>query len=340
MDLFSTNALTGAINSLKSPAPMGFLSAYFPNVQTETTEEIHFDVISRSRRIAPFVSPLVEGKIVEAQGYNTKTFKPAYIKPKTPFTPGRAIKRLAGEPIAGSMNPAQRIAKLLQQDLTDHREMVDRRLEVMAAEALYSGKVTVTGEGYGTVVVDFGRDANHTVVLGAGSKWGDSGVSPLDDLQSWALTVLQTEGAMANDVNMTVDVWNVFKKNAEVQARLDTRRVVDNAMSMAAVMHEGRVYMGTVDNFNIYVYAGWYVDPVDGQEKPIMPAGTVVLAGAQLAGTQAFGAIQDHDANMEAMPIFTKSWVEKDPGVRYLLSQSAPLVVPTRVNSTFAATVL
>jgi hypothetical protein len=97
MDLFSTNALTGAINSLVAP-PSHLLDTYFPMVQTETSEEIHFDVIDKTRRLAPFVSPVVAGRVVNAQGYTTKTFKPAYLKPKTPFDPNRPLKRAAAKP--------------------------------------------------------------------------------------------------------------------------------------------------------------------------------------------------------------------------------------------------
>ena len=40
------------------------------------------------------------------------------------------------------------------------------------------------------------------------------------------------------------------------------------------------------------------------------------------------------------MPYFSKSWVEEDPAVRYLMLQSAPLVVPYRVNASLCAKVL
>lgn len=64
------------------------------------------------------------------------------------------------------------------------------------------------------------------------------------------------------------------------------------------------------------------------------------MGGAQIQGVRAFGAIRDETAGFQAMPYYPKSWVDEDPSVRYLLMQSAPLVVPTRVNASFAATVL
>ncbi|HHN72503.1 MAG TPA: major capsid protein, partial [Thermopetrobacter sp.] len=78
-DLFSTDVLIRVVRDLKAP-PQFLLDRFFPIVQTEESEEIHFDVENRTRRIAPFVSPVVAGKVVASEGFETKTFKPAYIK--------------------------------------------------------------------------------------------------------------------------------------------------------------------------------------------------------------------------------------------------------------------
>jgi len=337
-DMFSTDVLIRTVNSMKM-APSFLLDRFFPNIQTEESEEIHFDVQNRTRRIAPFVSPLVAGKVVAAEGYTTNTFKPAYIKPKTPFDPRRPLRRAMGEQIGGNLAPQDRLRLNLALTLEDHIDMINRRLEVMAAEALRLGRVTVSGESHPTEVVSFGRDGGHTIVKGAGSKWGDAGVKPLDDLQNWAQQVLKTEGAQPVDVVMDVDSWKVFRADADVDKRLDNRRVMDNAMSLDAQMHEGGVYMGTVDGFNVWVYSGWYIDD-DDVEQPILPSGTVILSSAQLEGVRAFGAIQDHDAGLVALPYYPKSWVTPDPSQRWLMTQSAPLVVPTRVNASLSASVL
>lgn len=339
MNLFSTNVLTAAINSLVA-TPSHLLDLYFPYVQTESTEEIHFDLVDKTRRLAPFVSPVLAGKVVDAQGFSTKTFKPAYLKPKTPFDANRPLKRIPGEQLGGNLSPEQRLQFLVAQQLLDHKDMVRRRLEVMASEALRTGKVTVSGEGYPTVVVDFGRDATLTKVLTAGTKWSDAGVSPLDNLQSWAQLVLKKSGAMPVDVTMDVDTWVIFRKDPAVETALDLTRAAGSVLNTGAQLKEGGVFMGTVHGFNIYVESGWYIDDA-GTEQPILPSGTVIMSnGLQLQGTQAYGAIRDEEAGFQAFEFFSKSWVEKDPSVRYVLSQSAPLVVPTRVNASFSAKVL
>lgn len=335
-DLYSTDVLIGVVNSLKA-TPQFLLDRYFGSVTQDDTEEVHFDVLSRTRRVAPFVSPLVEGQIVEGEGFTTKTFKPAYVKPKNRVDPSRGVKRTPGEPIGGNLTPEARLARIVRAQLLDHVDQINRRLEVMAAEALVSATVTVSGEKYPTTVVDYGRAAGHSVTLTT-TAWDQAGSKPLDDLQDWALLGLQAEGAVLPDVIMSVDAWKVFREHEDVKSRLDTRYVTENAARLGAMMTEGGSYMGTIDGFNIFVYAGWYINDA-GSEVPIFPDSTVVLTGPGLEGVRAFGAILDHDS-LRAVPYFPKSWLEQDPSLRYLMTQSAPLVVPTRPNASVAATVL
>ena len=88
------------------------------------------------------------------------------------------------------------------------------------------------------------------------------------------------------------------------------------------------------------MYAGWYEHPTTGALTPYLPDGTVIITSPDLEGVRAYGAIKDEAAGYQALPFFPKSWVEHDPAVRYLLLQSAPLIVPYRVNASLCATVL
>jgi hypothetical protein len=43
--------------------------------------------------------------------------------------------------------------------------------------------------------------------------------------------------------------------------------------------------------------------------------------------------------NLNAVPYWSKSWVTQDPSIRWLLMQSAPLLVPYRIDASLSATV-
>lgn len=339
MDIFSTDTLIEIVRDLRVPAA-GFAARYFGSVSQDESEEIHFDIENKTRRMAPFVSPLVAGKVVKSRGFQTATFKPAYVKDKRVFSPTRAVKRAMGETIGGGQyTPEERMQLLVVGDLQDQLDMIERRLEWMSAKALIDGKVTIAGPDYPAVEVDFGRKAEHTVVKTAGNLWGDTGVNPLDDLQDWSDRMVKNTGVAMVDVAMDVATWKVFRSHPEVKSRLDRYRG-NSTLTQNAHQKEGLVFQGMVDQFAIYTYSGWCVDPDTGVETAIMPAGTVVgTAGDMVDGVRHYGAILDHDS-LAAVPYFAKSWLEQDPSTRFLLMQSAPLMVPYRINATLRASVL
>lgn len=336
MNIFNTAVLTQVIPQLPNPEPF-ILNSFFGAIQTETSEEIHFDVDSGSRRLAPFVAPIVAGQVVQSRGYQTKTFKPAYVKDKRVFNADRPFKRQIGERIGGGMDPAQRLMMALGRELEDQIAMLARRQEVMAVEALRTGKVTVSGDLYPTTEVNFGRDPSLTQLLANTGRWGEVGVEPLDDVQSWSLLVAEKSGTVANTVIMDVEAWKLFSMSNKVQKLLDRFRGADRLNS--TVTGEGGRHMGNIGDLDIWVYTGWYEDPDSGQLVPYLPANTVIVTSPDLMGTRAYGAIKDEAAGLQAMPYFAKSWTEEDPALRYLLMQSAPLTVPYRVNASFCATV-
>lgn len=338
-DVFSTDVLTAVLQSLLGN-PQFLLDRFFPITQAEASEQIHFDVIQGKRRVAPFVSPLVEGQVVATLGFVTNTFTPAYIKDKRVFDMNRPLKRGPGEQIGGTMSPADRLRALIAFDMQDQLNMLRRRLEVMAGEVLATGRATISGDKYPTQVVDFGRSPSHTIT--AGPLWSATGVSILDNLQDWAQLALADTGVFPSDVVMTVDVWKYFRADPKVVQVLAIQRSFNTlpTMTFNAQVTEGGVLMGNIDGFNIWVYSGWYVDPADGLEKTIIPPGTVIMCSPAMEGVQAFGAIRDEEIGLQPVPYYVKSWIEPDPAVRFVMLQSAPILVPFRPDASVAIRVL
>ena len=106
-----------------------------------------------------------------------------------------------------------------------------------------------------------------------------------------------------------------------------------------AEIDHGAVFKGMWGQYSLWVYNDWYIDPVDNIEKPMLPDGTVLMTGSMLAGTRAFGMILDPAFNYASMAYAPKTWLNEDPAQRFLMMQSAPIVIPSRVNAGFAANV-
>ena len=175
--VYDTNTLIQVVPNLKR-AQKFLLDTFFPNIVMSDSEYVSIDVDVGIRRMAPFVSPLVEGKLVEQRKIQTNVFKPAYIKDKRAPDLRKPVRRMIGERIGGDMSGSEREMANLEFEMSDQIDMIDRRLEWMAAQALVGATVTIAGEGFPSVVVDFGRDSTLSVALSGGAQWGQTGVIP------------------------------------------------------------------------------------------------------------------------------------------------------------------
>lgn len=343
IDVFSTHVLTKVVENLKRPSSF-LLDTFFTQEQIEDKEEIYFDIDKSKPKLTPFVSPLVAGKVVDDEGFSTRSFKPAYVKDKRRFDPTKALKRSIGETIGGTLSPQQRMEANLNRTMTKQLENLTRREEVMASEALRTGKITVTGEDYPTVVVDFQRDPALTIALSGSSRWGESGIKSLDNLEDWAGSIQEKSGAVARTVIMDPLAWKIFKADAQVEKLLDIRRIRDNVNIdlgpiVRGVGSEQARYVGSIGDLDFWVYNDSYIDDNDAAKK-LLPDYTVLLTStAQLEGVRCYGSIYDEKAGFRAQRFFSKSWLEEDPAVRWLLLQSAPLIVPYRPNASLCATI-
>src|SRR6185437_12608812 len=262
MDVFSTEFLGGVVENLQRPSSF-ILDRYFTRVQTFATEEIHFDIIDKKRRIAPFVSPASPGKVMNKVGNKVNTFAPAYTKDKRVFEPSVALKRAVGEQIGGNqIEPHSRLETAIAIELQDQLDVLTRRFELMGVESLRTGKCVISGDLYESQTVDFQRAAALTpTTLAGNARWNQTGTStPLTNLKTWARLAFKQSGVYPTDIFMSPTDFDLFLQASEVSTRwnsLNAQRLgVD--VKLGAPITEGGVYMGSIDGFNIFMYAGWY----------------------------------------------------------------------------------
>jgi hypothetical protein len=340
---YETWELDAMVEQIERPLPW-LLRTFFGRTKFFETKQIEFDIVDRGRRMAPFVAPEVAGKPMVREGYRTRSLAAAYIKPTALVVPGQAFTRLAGEgQYGGVLSPKARFDRIVAEYIDLHEEMIDNRLEWMAAQALVGGAITIQGESYPKTRVDFGRDASLTIALTGGAKWDQSTATPLVDIETNALLVRKkSKGAVVTDLVMDGNAWNLLKKNAAVADLIDVRfrRDVNGTTAIdggpRTKLNEP-VYVGTLQGkIDLWVYDAYYLDD-NGNDQPYIPANTVLgIAGNALEGTQYFGAIIDLDAEIQARRSFSKSEVKFNPSGLELVTQSGPLVAPRRPNAMFA----
>lgn len=345
--VYDTNTLIQVIPNLKR-AESWLLDRFFPNIVMSDSEFVSIDVDVGKRRMSPFVSPLVEGKLVEQRRIQTNVFKPAYIKDKRAPDLRKPVRRMIGERIGGDMSGAEREMANLEFEMTDQIDMLTRRLEWMASQALQTGTVTISGDGFPTTLVDFGRSSDLTVALSGSSVWGYAGnlnpdgtdPVPTLDIEQWQHLILKRSGAKATDIVFTTTPWTKFMNAVGVKGAIYYPKLAEdgNRINPGATIERGAAYKGRWGQYDLWVYNEWYVDD-NNVEQMMIPDGTVIMCGPEMMGTRAFGQILDPAFNYEALPFAPKTWVENDPPQRLIMMQSSPIVIPSRVNAALAATV-
>jgi len=343
--LYDTSALLGLFRQVEAPSTY-FRDLLFPQVVTFDDEYIDFEKIREGRKLAPLVVPTAQGRPVYSEASRLTRLKPAYLKPKDPVSPGRAIKRRPGENLfaANNLSPQQRFNAIIGDILRTHRETIERREEWMAARAVIDGQVTLEGPDFPTTVVDFQRDPSHTVVLTGDQAWNSPNFtgSVMDDIQTWINRVRRADfGGPVNRMTVGAGVLEYMLDDPKVQKQLDTQIRGTNADLNTGLRSGDYVeFIGKLGpNLELWVNTDFYEDE-EGNAQPFIGDGEVVLTGPALMGVRCFGAILDDKAGFAPLPVFPKMWSSEDPSATFVMSQSAPLPVPVNPNCSLKATVL
>lgn len=334
-----------------------YWTPWFTNQVNSEEEYIDFEKLPAQRPIlAPFVMPMGRGKPVYRDQVTAMRVRPAYVKVEDTIDPLMPLRKRAGidSPFLdeNQLSPEQRINAIRTQMTIAHVQSIQRTWDWMAARAIIDGQVTVSGEGYPETLVDFRRDASHTVVLTSGNRWGDSGVSIFDFLQEQVDKMVGAEfGAVPTRLTMGGGVWAVLRKDPEFEKHMDTRFRGERAtierglVSGEKVFKVGDMTIGGESGqiIELWVNNDTYIDAETGATARYLENNAIVLTGTpdSVNGYRCFGRIIDRRAGYRPIPIFPRNYLTgNDPEVEKLSHKSSPLMVPLNPNATLKATVV
>lgn len=346
MGTYDTTTLLEVQRMQKVPLQFFLEKAFTRQINFET-EYVSFDRVSEDyRRLAPFVAPNVQGKVLGSEGSEMLNYKPAYVKPKHVIDINTPLVRQPGEAIgSGSMTPEQRRMAVVASLLDRHKNMHLMTREWMAAKAIADGKVTVEGENYPKVTIDFRRDPALTVILTGAAKWDQVGTrTPLKDIKDIRSLANQKSGAVIRDVIFGANAWALFSDDTEVLALLSnqSRGSASEFSKMTDGFEDSVEYLGQLSGadgqglIRMWLYSAKYRDENDVLQDMIDTNTVVGVDFASVQGHRCFGAIRDGKAGFKAIDMFPKMWENEDPWAEYLMTQSAPLMVPKNANATFS----
>jgi hypothetical protein len=309
---------------------------------------VDIDIYKGKRKISVYVSPYSQGKVRARDGYETKTYKPPYIKEKRTTTAADFFKRQIGEPIYSGSSPAQKASQQLAKDLLEMDSCITRAEELQAAQALFTGKVVLTKQkedgSFITEEINYSPSVSHQIALTGSDLWTDTTEScdPLAKLRSFRRLLVQDSGVSPDIIIMSYDVIDVFLNHPKIKGMGGLSPIkVELGQISPQLLPNGVTYWGYLKDIacDIYSYDEWYLDPVDNTEKPMVPEKKIFMGSTKARMDRLYGCIKDLSA-LYSVPRFPKSWEEEDPSARFLLMQSAPLLVPTQIDSFLSAQVL
>ncbi len=326
MDIFDTRTMLAAVEQIHAPNTF-LLNTFFAAQETFPTKTVDVDIVKGGRKLAPFVSPRREGKVIERDGFTSSNITPAYIKPKMETNAEQLLKRSPGLNPYATQTPGERAAIQLGKDLAELNDQITRREEWMAASALGTGKVVIVGDGV-DMEVNFQMADTHKITT-LTDKWGTTNADPIGNLRSWARLVAKDSGRRPTHVILSGSAQDAFMKSDSVHKLLNTRRV-DMGMINPQNLPGGVVYLGFLNDpgIDIYAYNEWFIDPTDGELAPMVTDGQIIMGSNQAQNKRLYGAIQDVQAietGMVEAARFPKTWEEQDPSARWLMLQSASL---------------
>lgn len=321
---------------------------FFKRRKTILGTKVDVDFKKGGRSIAPFVNEKSASKTVGKKGYKTNNFTTPLIKMKDITTIEDISTRLPGEKIYSGMTREERAIEDMTEVVLRFNEMIDRREEWMAAQALLTGKIPVIGENV-NYEIDFGF-TNREVLVGE-KLWSSDTSDKLGDLERWISDCKKKGYRTPNVCIMSKDVVAEFLNDEKVQAILDSKNI-NLAVIEPKMLDENVTYIGTIPKWNlsIYQYDEWYIDDwtdsENPEEKPLIPNGTVLLASSNADSVIYYGELTIIDEQSPSKFVsyvterVTHSWVEHDPAARFIGTDSRPLPAPLEVDSWYSATVL
>ena len=209
----------------------------------------------------------------------------------------------------------------------------------MGWQFLIFGAYTVSGEGYPTRVIDFGRDAGNTIALSGARLWTNpTTAKPLTDFENVSLQTFRTGKAPATLVSMSPEDWSLFKETDQVKEQYKFFKDIGGPLPNITPNAASKVQrMGMIGQFEIEVYNDDYEDDTGASVRYLNP-GTVIMTApgeSGLGGRRLYGAIQHLAAQTSGQAqtdVYHYEWMSEDGESHNLGTHSSPLIAARKVN--------
>jgi hypothetical protein len=317
--------------------PTFLRDTFFQGREYPATNLIEFDYRRGRRKMAPFVAPLIGGKVMERQGFETHYFRAPRIAPVRNLRVPDLEPRMFGETIYQGGTAADRAAQLIAEDAVFCDEAISRREEWMCREVLIHGKLTITADHGYVMIVDFMQEAAGALSnqFTPAPQWNDAAALPLQDLEAARLLTIKESGISPDIALFGNDAKNAFVNNASVQKLLDVRRFELGNVAPRIDSNE-IVRFATIPGIECYSYAEYFEDDA-GALFPMLPTNAVLLLSSNSGNKIVYGAFtQLEDVRQKRFVTYQTARIpyvygDEENGHLFYRLTSCPLPMPSDV---------
>ncbi len=340
VDLIGDFELTLLNNRQRDGGGSWLIDTFFAKKSITTSEVLALADLNMHVPIAPYVSPCVEGRPVRTSGTGKVDFmKFAYIKPKMTVEPCKSVDsvilnrlREGGMTISQRMSQSEAMQIDQLQKTALMKEMLDNRVQQMAAEVMVTGKIIVMSDDHPLYEADFGRSPAANFI--PATPWNLPTSTPVQDIETMRNLSFDLAGNYGRILFMRTKVWKALVKHNDfndvfIKPYAGIRNVLEGTVfntSDDQANFKLKLDDKKLNGLEVWTYDGFYYDST-GARKFYLPDNYCGLV-SDTRGARAFGKIQDIDANFEGYEYYAKTWKQPDPSLLHVMLQSAPMVVP------------
>lgn len=332
------------VHSNYKPMNTWLLDKFFPNRPSFDRDEVPLAELNVVHDLAPLVSPHQPGKPFDTSRSAKVDFvKPAYYKPKNMVTPATAfdealITRLqeAGIISTGSQQLSDQEKMIIAQIAVMKRnhDAIDNSVLLMATELLLNGKYLLQSDDYEYNMVDYERDTSLTFT--PATPWNQAGATPVTDIETMEKRLLDADGGASKAYLMSGKVWAALSTNEEFKERfVKPYAGISVPYKPGLNVQDGASFKGYLDEKELWVYDATY--RLKSGKKRFIPD-DYFGAISDMDGSVAQCKIKNMLANGAIVKYFDRQWYNEDPSGIFLMTESAPLAVPSNKNGVCGGT--
>ena len=321
--MFSHIALTKAVEKLFKPTSF-IRDLFFKEEEFVDSNLVAWDYFVGTNNI-PEPKPYgTEAHVVSRPGYETMSTKIPCTREKILLTTSDALRRVMGEGIFVKPGDAdeQRISRILNKDLKNLLDRINRFQEYLCVLEFTEGKINIQTDDY-SLKIDFNIPEGN--VLGTDVEWQSNTAKIWDDICKLADTVADSSQTSMDSLIVGREAFACMMGNKNFREIYDNRRV-DLGQIKPKSLPNGGVYMGNLVSSDmdlaLYQYRG-SVTTYAGVEKNFIDPKKIYIGTEKNNNSFVWGRCSDLRAGDSK--VFVKRWEDSDPNGVWLLAESCSI---------------